>query len=113
SGDPAAAGLFAFDGRDDTAWLGESGRRAATLVWRWQGRARTIDRIRIVAAAQPSVRPATAVIRSGGEERRVRLDGLGTFEPLRADGRIRIDFEAPEGAGEFRELPLGMAEVVL
>ncbi len=112
AGDPAVAGVFAFDGRPETAWLSEPGDTSAILTWSWPGRARTIDRLRITAASQPSRRPAVAELRSGHEVRTVRLDGLGTFEPLRVEGRLEIEFRTADETADA-DLPLGIAEVEL
>ncbi|MFS3130311.1 alpha-(1-_3)-arabinofuranosyltransferase family protein [Nocardioides sp. Bht2] len=112
AGDPAAAGLFAFDADPITAWLGELGADRATFTMSVPDAGRTISRIRVSPALQGATLPREAVIRSEFGERRVDLTSLGTFDPLRVGSQLTIEFSrGNRGVGDDAKLGLSEIEI--
>jgi len=111
AGDPAVSGAFAFDGNPATAWLSAADADRATLRLAWPGW-RLIRTLSIARAPGDVVAPASAVIRSGGEERLVDLDFSKEMEPFVAKGRMRITFQRPDTVGSSgRPMAVGEVEV--
>lgn len=109
-GDPAVAGLYAFDGDPKRPWLSEPGADRATLTWRWRG-VRPLTRITAVAAGV-GLRPATVVVTASGGRRTIDLSTPGMIAPLRARGGVSLTFL--RAAGDTRdELPLDLGEVTI
>jgi arabinofuranan 3-O-arabinosyltransferase len=109
AGDPAVSGVFAFDGNPDTPWLTASDTDRATLRLSFPGD-RVISTLSIARPPGDVLAPASAVIRSGGEEQLVDLDFSDELEPFVARGRLRITFQRPEGVATT-DRPMGIGEV--
>jgi arabinofuranan 3-O-arabinosyltransferase len=107
---PEAAGLLYGDVRRVATYPSSilAGSVPAPSLDVSYSRPRTMSRIAVSPPPDPGVAPTVAVIRADGEERRVRLDEFGTFEPLRAQ-RFAITFENPTRGAR----PIGMSELYL
>ncbi len=105
--DPTVSARMAYDGTPNTSWIADARDPAPTLTVDF-AKPRRIDRITVSAPAAPAIAPTTAVLRSGGEVRRVSLDDLGTFAPLRVK-HLTIRFANPTRRGA----PLGVGDVSL
>jgi arabinofuranan 3-O-arabinosyltransferase len=117
SGDPAVDPLAAVDGDRSTAWIADIGDAQPTLRLRWTGQ-RTIDQIRMVAAEQPvASKPVVAELRTGNEQRLVRLgaDGRARFAALSTDrldiALVGVDARVLDLRGKGADAPAGIAEL--
>lgn len=110
--DPSVSGVFAMDGRSDTAWLANLGDLSPALTLTWD-KPRRLSRLRVDAAIISSVAPYEAVIEARGQKRVVPLgpDTLGTFKPLVARAATITFHGRSDATGE--QLPLGVGEVRL
>ena len=119
AGDPAVAPFLAMDDDPDTAWVADVTDLRPVLRLRWKG-ARTINRLRLVAARSPAAAgPTTIVLRTLAGSTQVDLGegGWARFPKITTD-HLDIEFplisKVPLDPSERRSdknATLGIAEV--
>lgn len=104
---PTVSPRMAYDADPTTSWIADPRDPRPTLRIDL-GTERRLRGLTLMAPRGDAVLPRTAVIRAGGERRRVEVGGTGEFEPLRAR-RLRISFRGPRPDGR----PFGIGELGL
>jgi arabinofuranan 3-O-arabinosyltransferase len=107
--DPLVGPQRAYDGDARTAWVASPGDQAPRLRLRWQ-EPRVLSRIEVVPGPD-GVAPATVLLETPDETRRVDLRGsLGFFEPVRTD-RVSLTFERTAVDGRVDGRSVSVAEL--
>jgi arabinofuranan 3-O-arabinosyltransferase len=107
AGDPTVSGRMSYDANPTTSWIADPYDPSPSLTVDLD-RPRRVDRLDVTPPPSSAVIPTEAVLRGGGETRRIDLSGLGSFKPITADHFV-ITFKNPT-----RGLaPLGLSELSL